>query len=50
LTREALRDGYVQLMTELYNAEAYFDRVDDLYVTAAIRTERGWQQYARHHP
>jgi len=50
LTREALRDGYVQLMTELYDAEAYFDRVDELYVTGAIRTERGWQQYAQHHP
>jgi hypothetical protein len=37
-------------MTELYDAEAYFDRVDDLYVTGAIRTERGWQQYAQHHP
>jgi hypothetical protein len=37
-------------MTELYDAEAYFDRVDDLYVTCAIRTERGWQQYAQHHP
>jgi radical SAM superfamily enzyme YgiQ (UPF0313 family) len=46
ISREALSDGYVRLMAELYDGEAYFARLDDLYVAGAIRTERGWQHYA----
>ena len=30
--REELRDGYVQVMNELYRPEAYFGRLDDLYI------------------
>jgi hypothetical protein len=31
-SRDALRQGYVALMRELYAPEAYFDRVDSLYL------------------
>lgn len=50
MTRKALSDGYVHLVAELYDAEAYFDRVDDLYIKGAMRIERGWQRYSRYHP
>jgi radical SAM superfamily enzyme YgiQ (UPF0313 family) len=50
MTREALGIGYVRLMADLYDAEAYFARLDDLYITGAIRTERGWQRFAQRHP
>jgi len=50
MTREALSDGYVHLVAELYDAEAYFDRVDDLYIKGAMRIERGWQRYSQCHP
>ena len=50
MTREALSGGYLRLMAELYEPEAYFNRLDDLYITGALETERGWQHYAAHHP
>ena len=31
MTREELRDGYVGLMQELYEADFYFDRLENLY-------------------
>jgi radical SAM superfamily enzyme YgiQ (UPF0313 family) len=50
MSREALSDGYVRLMAELYDAGAYFDRLDDLYIAGRIETERGWRLYAAGHP
>ena len=50
MSRETLSQGYVRLMTELYEPEAYFDRLDDLYIAGGIETERAWQRYARAHP
>ncbi len=50
MTRETLSDGYVRLMADLYDPDAYFDRLDDLYIAGAIETERGWQHYAEHRP
>jgi radical SAM superfamily enzyme YgiQ (UPF0313 family) len=50
MTREALSQGYLRLMSELHEPEAYFRRLDDLYIAGAIETERGWQHYAAHHP
>ena len=40
ISREELRDGYVRLMAELYEPEAYFDRVDDLYLDGRIVIDR----------
>jgi hypothetical protein len=50
MSRETLSDGYVRLMADLYDAEAYFARLDDLYISGAIRTQRGWEHYAQRHP
>ena len=50
MSREALSAGYVKLMAELYDADRYFDRVDDLYMSGDIVTERGWRRYAESHP
>jgi hypothetical protein len=50
MTREALSEGYVRLLAELYEPAAYFDRLDDLYIAGAIETERGWRRYAERHP
>ena len=32
MSREELRDGYVQVMSDLYEPDAYFDRLEDLYI------------------
>ena len=45
MSREALSDGYVRLMAELYEPKAYFDRVDDLYRSARIIIDRAWQDH-----
>ncbi len=49
MTRETLTEGYIRLLAELYEPGAYFDRLDDLYITGAIETERGWRRYAERH-
>jgi radical SAM superfamily enzyme YgiQ (UPF0313 family) len=52
-SREELRDGFVRVMSELYEPEAFFDRVDDLFlrvrmphVAARVRYKRSrpWQR------
>jgi radical SAM superfamily enzyme YgiQ (UPF0313 family) len=50
MTREALSSGYVQLMVDLYDPEAYFDRLDDLYITERIDIDRACRRYGVHHP
>lgn len=50
MTREALSDGYVRLMASVYEPQAYFKRLDDLYLTGKIEIDRAWQQYAAQHP
>ena len=50
MTRETLSEGYAQLMASLYDPPAYFSRLDELYLTARIPIERGWQGYAAEHP
>ena len=32
MTREELSQGFVNLLVEIYQPEAYFDRLDDLYI------------------
>ena len=41
MSREELRDGYVGVMNELYEPEAYFDRLDDLYPRREARHRPG---------
>jgi len=49
-TREALSEGYLRLLGEIYDADAYFDRLDDLYVAGAMPTEAGWRHYTERRP
>jgi radical SAM superfamily enzyme YgiQ (UPF0313 family) len=50
MSRQALSEGYVRLMAGLYEPQAYFDRVDDLYRDAGIVIDRAWRSYALSHP
>lgn len=50
MSRQALSEGYVRLMAGLYEPQAYFDRVDDLYRDGGIVIDRAWQNYATTHP
>jgi radical SAM superfamily enzyme YgiQ (UPF0313 family) len=50
MSREELRDGYVKVMDDLYQPEAYFDRLDDLFLRKRIEIGRGRARYWRKHP
>ncbi|HXZ00597.1 MAG TPA: radical SAM protein [Stellaceae bacterium] len=50
MSRAALSEGYARLMAELYEGEAYFDRLDALFLAGGIVAERGWLGYAARHP
>ncbi len=49
MSRAALSADYTRLMSELYEGEAYFDRLDALYLAGGIVTERGWLGYTAHY-
>jgi radical SAM superfamily enzyme YgiQ (UPF0313 family) len=36
MTREAMRDGWLDLMDRLYDAESYFERFDDLFIRGRL--------------
>jgi radical SAM superfamily enzyme YgiQ (UPF0313 family) len=48
--REALRAGYVDLMRDLYATEAYFGRLDALYIDARLQLGQARMRYMRRHP
>jgi len=48
--REALRAGYVELMRDLYTTEAYFGRLDSLYLDARLELGRARMRYLRRRP
>ena len=50
MSREELRDGYVQLLHDLYEPTAYFDRLDDLFVRGQFRFSQTRAAYWRAHP
>lgn len=50
MSREELRDGYVQLLRELYEPTAYFDRLDDLFLRGKFRFSQSRAAYWRRHP
>jgi radical SAM superfamily enzyme YgiQ (UPF0313 family) len=50
MSREALRDGYVWLMEALYQPEAYFERVEALFLEGRLDYGRGRARYWRAHP
>src|SRR3954466_12803426 len=50
MSRDELRDGYLQLMHELYERTAYFDRLDDLFLRGNFRFSQTRAAYWREHP
>ena len=50
MTREELRDGYVGLMRDLYDADAYFERLENLFLTRRFDFARARNAYWRQHP
>ena len=50
MTREELRDGYIGLMRDLYDAEFYFERLENLYLTRRFDFARARNEYWRRHP
>jgi radical SAM superfamily enzyme YgiQ (UPF0313 family) len=50
ISRSALSDGYLGLMRDLYAPEAYFARVDALYLDGGLRPDPGRRRYLRRHP
>jgi radical SAM superfamily enzyme YgiQ (UPF0313 family) len=50
MTRDELRDGYIGLMRELYDAEFYFERLENLYLTRRFDFARIRNEYWRRHP
>jgi radical SAM superfamily enzyme YgiQ (UPF0313 family) len=50
ISRAALSDGYLGLMRALYAPEAYFARLDALYLDEKLLPALGRRRYLRHHP
>jgi radical SAM superfamily enzyme YgiQ (UPF0313 family) len=50
LSREQLRDGYLQVMNDLYEPEAYFGRLEALYLDNNVKTGLGRARYWSRHP
>lgn len=49
-SREELKSGYVDVMRDLYRPEAYFARLEALYIDQHIEPERSHRAHLRHHP
>jgi radical SAM superfamily enzyme YgiQ (UPF0313 family) len=50
ISREALRAGYIELMRDLYMPNAYFERLDELFLDARLQLGGGRARYLRRHP
>jgi radical SAM superfamily enzyme YgiQ (UPF0313 family) len=50
MSREELRDGFVQLMRDLYEPNAYFERFESLYLTGDFTFGRPRARYLQRHP
>jgi hypothetical protein len=50
ISRRALCDGYLALMRELYEPEAYFGRLDSLYLHSEQPPTSAQTRYLRRHP
>ena len=48
--REELREGYFQVMNDLYDPDAYFERLDELYITKRLDVGRGRSRWWKRHP
>jgi radical SAM superfamily enzyme YgiQ (UPF0313 family) len=50
MSREELRDGYLELMREVYAPDEYFERLDDLFVKDRFRFAMARSRYWRSKP
>jgi len=50
ISREGLLAGYIELMQDLYTPDAYFGRLDNLYLDARLRLGEARTRYLRRHP
>jgi radical SAM superfamily enzyme YgiQ (UPF0313 family) len=50
ISRSALCDGYLDLMRDLYSPEAYFGRLDALFLDGKLMPNGGRRRYLRRHP
>ena len=50
LSREALHDGYVDILRDLHEPEAYFARLDELCLGGGLGEDNGRRRYWRQHP
>ena len=50
MSRDELTDGYIELMRDVYSPEAYFDRVDALFLNDRFRFAVPRMKYWRNHP
>jgi radical SAM superfamily enzyme YgiQ (UPF0313 family) len=51
MSREELRAGYIQVLNDLYEPEAYFDRLDELFINAKANFgNRNCPKYWQRHP
>src|SRR5262249_19817287 len=50
MSRDELRDGYVEVMNDVYEPEAYFGRLEELYLQERIPWGPGVAKYWRRHP
>jgi radical SAM superfamily enzyme YgiQ (UPF0313 family) len=50
MSREELREGYVRLMGELYAPDAYFERLEGLYLGERIERGHARARYLGRHP
>jgi radical SAM superfamily enzyme YgiQ (UPF0313 family) len=50
MSRQALRDGYVEVLRDLYEPTNFFARLDDLYLRGNAPHLVGQRRYWRHHP
>jgi radical SAM superfamily enzyme YgiQ (UPF0313 family) len=50
MSREELRDGYLKVMQELYEPQAYFARLEDLYLKGKLAWAGGLVRYWHRHP
>src|SRR5262249_29223736 len=48
--RAELREGFVDVMSRLYDPVAYFSRLDELYMGKRLEYGRGISRYWRRHP
>jgi len=50
ISREALYVGYTELMHELYTLDAYFGRLDELYLDGCLQLAKARTRYLHRHP